>query len=98
MDRLKNPSIVRDIYTIAVAAIEGEKKTYWGFISRYPAAILRIAIEVLQMFVTMLKKLKNLGDEYADKFESEGSTAFFAMLKKELGYEYFARVNGAEFS
>ena len=28
-DCLKNPAIVRDIYDIAVGAIEGEKKNYW---------------------------------------------------------------------
>ena len=44
------------------------------------------------MFVGMLKKLKNIADEHADKFESEGFTAFFAMIKKELGDEYFASV------
>ncbi len=92
MDCVKHPSVVRDIYAIAVGAIEGEKKSYWGFITRYPAAILRRAMEVLQMFVTMLKKLRNLADEHADKFESEGFRAFFAMLKKELGDEYFVRV------
>jgi hypothetical protein len=92
MDCLKNSSIVRDIYAIVVGAIEGEKRTYWGFITRPPAAILHRAIEVLQMFVTMLKGLKNLADEHADKFESEGFRAFFAMLNKELEDEYFARV------
>ena len=47
---------------------------------------------MLQMFVGMLKKLKNIADEHADKFESEGFTAFFAMIKKELDDEYFASV------
>ena len=31
---------------------------------------------MLQMFVGLLKKLKNIADEHADKFESEGFTAF----------------------
>ncbi len=92
-DCLKNPAIVRDIYDIAVGAIEGEKKNYWNFFSKYPAAILQRSIEVLQMFVTMLKKLKHIADEHADRFESEGFTAFFAMLEKELGDEYFASVH-----
>ena len=91
-DCLKNSSIVRDIYDIAVESIESEKKHYWGIFSRYPSSILHSSIEVLQMFVGMLKKLKNIADEHADKFESEGFTAFFAMLKKELGDEYFASV------
>lgn len=91
-DYLKNLSIVRDIYDIAVEAIAGEKKVYFGYFSKYPSAILDRSIKVLQMFVGMLKKLKNIADEHADQFESEGFTAFFAMLKRELGDEYFAQV------
>jgi DNA mismatch repair ATPase MutS len=91
-DCLKNASIVRDIYAIAVESIESEKKNYLGFLSKYPNSLLRRSIEVLQMFVGMLKKLKHIADEHADKFESEGFTAFFAMLNKELGDDYFASV------
>ena len=43
------------------------------------------------MFVGMLKKLKYLADEHAATFESEGFTAFFAMLNAELDDDYFAR-------
>jgi DNA mismatch repair ATPase MutS len=88
-DCLKNSSIVRNIYDIAVESIENEKKNYWGFFSKYPEFILHRSIEVLQMFMDMLKKLRTIAEEHADKFESEGFTAFFAMLKKELGDEYF---------
>jgi DNA mismatch repair ATPase MutS len=88
-DCLKNPAIVREIYDIAVKAIESEKKVYLGFF-RYPASILSRSIEVLQMFVSMLKKLRHIADDHADTFDSEGFTAFFAMLNKELGDDYFA--------
>jgi DNA mismatch repair ATPase MutS len=91
-DCLNNPSIVRDIYGIALEAIEREKKSYWGILHDYPDAILHRSIEVLQMFVGMLIKLRYVADEHAHKFESEGFTAFFAMLTKELGDEYFASV------
>ncbi|MBI4318370.1 MAG: DNA mismatch repair protein MutS, partial [Chloroflexi bacterium] len=91
-DCLGNPSIIREIYDIAVGALEVEKKHYWCFSSRYPSSILHGSIEVLQMFVGMLKRLRNIADEHAKEFESEGFTTFFAMLKKELGEEYFAEV------
>jgi DNA mismatch repair ATPase MutS len=91
-DCLKNAAIVRDIYTIAVEAIESEKKQYLGYLSKYPDSLLRRSIEVLQMFVEMLKKLRHIADEYARIFESEGFTAFFAMLSTELDDAYFARV------
>jgi hypothetical protein len=91
-DCLKNASIVREIYAIAVEAIEGEKKNYLGLLSRYPSWVLTRSIEVLQMFVGMLKKLKRLAESHADAFESEGFSAFFAMLIRELSDDYFDRV------
>jgi DNA mismatch repair ATPase MutS len=91
-DCLKNARIVRDLYDIAVESIESEKKIFFGFFSRSPALILHRSIEVLQSLVGMLKRLKNIAGEQADKFGSEGFAAFFAMLNKELGEEYFAGV------
>ena len=91
-DCLNNSSIVRDIYDIAVASIAKEKKSFWGILSNYPDATLRRSIEVLQMFLGMLEELRRIADEYAEAFQSEGFTVFFAMLKRELGDEYFASV------
>jgi hypothetical protein len=91
-DCLKNASVVRDIYDIAVESIDREKKSYWSIFSNYPDATLRKGIEVLQIFVGTLKDLRNIADAHAGEFESEGFTVFFAMLKKELGEEYFASV------
>ncbi len=92
-DCLKNSSIVRDIYDITMELIESKKKHYFfGIFSHYPGSILHGAREMMQMFVGLLKKLKNIADEHADKFESEGFKAFFAMLDKELDDEYFASV------
>jgi DNA mismatch repair ATPase MutS len=89
-DCLKNPSIVKEIYDIALDAIEKEKKNYWGILSNYPSAILHRSIDVLQMFVTMLRKLRNVADQYAESFESEDFSRFFSMLQAELGDDYFA--------
>lgn len=91
-DCLKNPSIVKDLYGIAVEAIVSEKTFYFGIFRDYPDAILHRSVEVLQMFVTMLKKLKAMADEHASRFESEGFRTLFAMLQRELSDEYFASI------
>ncbi|MCR4429599.1 MAG: hypothetical protein NUV45_01110 [Tepidanaerobacteraceae bacterium] len=91
-DCLKNSFIVRDIYNIAVESIKSEKEHYFGLFSKYPSTILHRSIEVLQVFADMLKKLKNIADEHAEKFESEGFARFFDMLKKELSDEYLASI------
>jgi DNA mismatch repair ATPase MutS len=89
-DCLKNAQIVRDIYQIAVEAVEAKKKDYWGFSSRYPASILRRSVDMLEAFVGIMKKLRGIADQQAEKFESDGFSRLFAMLREELSDEYFA--------
>src|SRR5579884_2209952 len=91
-DCLKNASIVRDIYDITIEAIESEKKNFLGFLSKYPDTLLRRSIQMLRIFVDMLKKLRQIADEHAYTFESEGFRAFFGMLERELGDDYFASI------
>lgn len=92
-DCMKNETIVRDIYRIAIEAIEQEKKSYWSYFGRYPSGIVHRAVDVLQMFVVMLKRLRAVADQHAAEFASDGFTRLFEMLKTELSDEYFAQVN-----
>jgi hypothetical protein len=91
-DCLKNASVVRQIYQIPIESIQNKQRHWLGLSSRYPSGLLYGATEMLQMFVGLLKKLKHITDEHADKFESEGFARFFAMIKTELDDEYFARI------
>ena len=91
-DCLQNPAIVQDIYRIPIEAIANKKKHWRGIFSTYPSGILSGAVDMLQMFMEMLKKLKHIADEYAGQFESEGFTRFFAMIREELDDDYFAIV------
>jgi len=91
-DCLNNSSIVREIYQIPIESIENKKRSWMGFFTKYPGGILHNALEMMQMFVGLLMKLKNIADEHATNFESEGFTAFFAMIKRELDDEYFAGI------
>ena len=91
-DCLKNAPIVRGVYQIAIEAMEREQKNYLSFFSRYPSGILHRAVDVLQMFVGMLKRLRRIADQHAEQFESDGFLRLFAMLREELSDEYFARI------
>jgi hypothetical protein len=92
-DCLRNASLIREMYALAVATIESRKRAYLGGIfSRYPSSILSGALELLQLFVEMLRKLRGFADKYAHQFESEGFTRFFAMLQEELSDGYLATV------
>ncbi len=91
-DCLNHAALVREMYEIAVQAIERERKNYWGITSNYPPSTLHRGREVMQMFVEMLKKLRAIADAHAAQFQSDGFTTLFAMLQRELTDEYFARV------
>jgi len=91
-DCLRNPAVVRELYDLAVAAIERARKRYFGFLSNYAGTILNGSIELLQAFVGMLRKLRGIAEAHAGQFASTGFTALFAMLEKELSDEYFASI------
>jgi DNA mismatch repair ATPase MutS len=91
-DCLKNAVIIREMYDLAVEAMAREKKIYWGAFSKHPDSILSRAIEVLTMFAGMLRQLRELADQHAGEFASEGFTVLFAMLHRELNDEYFASI------
>jgi DNA mismatch repair ATPase MutS len=91
-DCMKNPELVREIFQIATQAIENEKKTYWGFYSKYPPAILGRSITVLQIFTGALKNLRTMAEENSDRFLSDGFQNFFQMLRTELDDAYFTEI------
>jgi DNA mismatch repair ATPase MutS len=92
-DCLENSAVVREIYSLPIESIENQKKRWMGIFSRYPAGILSSAIELLEMFVVLLKRLRRIADEYAAQFKSEGFTRFFAMIRQELDDDYLAVVD-----
>jgi len=91
-DCAANSQIIRDMYQIAIDAIEGERKNYWGFVVRYPTGILHRAVEVLQMFVVTLKRLRKIADQHVDEFKSEAFSTLLFMLKSELSDDYFGEI------
>jgi DNA mismatch repair ATPase MutS len=91
-DCLKNALIVREIYKVALEAIEGERKSFWSFYSKYPSGVLSRGVQALQMFAGMLKKLRSIADQHASDFKSEGFVRLFATLNHELSDEYFDEI------
>jgi DNA mismatch repair ATPase MutS len=91
-DCLKNPFIVTEIYNIAVGALTRERKNFWSMINTYPSGILHRSIDVLRMLMTQLKRLRNIADQHTSRFESDGFTRLFAMLRRELADDYFASI------
>jgi DNA mismatch repair ATPase MutS len=91
-DGLKNPDVIRAMYGIAVESLGQERRRYLGLFAQSPSLVLYRSVDVLGMFVEMLVKLRQVADENAGKFQSEGFVTLFAMLKRELTDDYFAEL------
>jgi hypothetical protein len=91
-DCLAHPDVVRGMYDMAVEAINADKKVFFGIFSSSPESVLMRAVQLLESFVAVLKRLRQVGQENAGRFASEGFTRLFAMLAEELSDDYFALV------
>ena len=92
-DCVKNPSVIRTIYDITIQTIEIRRTHYLGGVfSNYPSNILYSAVQLMHLFIDMLKKIRDIADTNEDKFESDGFKIFFKMLKTEFSNEYFSIV------
>ena len=91
-DCLKNPVIVRDLYDISVEATKTKENNHWSWLldQSDPSYVISVSTDVLQIFLDWLKELRTIADKHADKFESQGFTTLFAMVKRELDDQYFA--------
>lgn len=93
-DCLDHPAVARELYAIAVEAIERERRVFGGTLTQFPDTLLARSVDVLELFVGILRRLRHVADENGAAFRSEGFTRLFDMLARELDDEYFGIVEG----
>ncbi len=91
LDCIEHPSAVREVYGLAVEAIEGEKKI-WSWSVDYPESVLRRAVDTLEFFLGILKRLRAIADKQRQGFRSEGLARLFDMVERELDDTYLLRI------
>jgi MutS domain V len=96
-DCLEHPDYARELYALTVDALAAEKSIRFGIVgmlsSQYPDSTLHGAVEVLKLYAQRLELLRQFADEHAGEFASEGFTAFFAMIARELDDSYLQSVH-----
>jgi hypothetical protein len=91
-DCMHHEPVVRAIYDLAIEAVAGEQKHVPSYFSRYPAGTLHRAVDVLQMFAGVLRRLRSLADRHEHDFQSEAFRRLFAMLRQELSDDYLSQI------
>ncbi len=83
---------VRELYALAVEAVELAQKQYWGILDRYPEWVLRRSVEYMEEYVVMLEKIRRFSELHSHAFVSPGWRAFFKRLDDELSDTYIAEI------
>ncbi|MDI6876018.1 MAG: hypothetical protein QMC96_04510 [Methanomicrobiales archaeon] len=91
-DCIKNAEVVRDIYRISDETIEEYQKGLTWYLGKSADSVRSASLRALGPFIDKLVALRNIAEEHAGNFESEGFKEFFAMLERELPDEYIARL------
>jgi hypothetical protein len=91
-DALENAPAVRDLYALTGEALDGRRKRLFGSWMRRPASALYSALDVMDLFAKMLRRLRDLARAQLGRFKSEGFETLFAMLDRELSDDYLAEV------
>ena len=91
-DCILNEDVIRQLYAIALEAIETERKSYYSFFTASPGSVLHGSRKLIQQFIGVLKNLRNLADLQAANFQSEGFAQFFSMSQREFADDYISTV------
>ncbi len=88
-DCLRQPVVVRRLHGLAVEALERERQI-WGFSERSPSSVLFRALQVLDVFLGVLSRVRALADAHAGAFRSEAFGRLFAGIRTEIDAAFFA--------
>ena len=91
-DSLRNAPVVRQLYSLAVEALDRQRKVWVSF-REYPSGLLNHSVEIMVIFIDVLKRLRGIADRNAEQFKSTAFSNLFVTLARELDDEYFAVVD-----
>ena len=91
-DCLTQPEVIKAMYSIAVDAVARERRVFGWSLTSSPNGVLRRSLEVLQIFLELLKNIRQIADQHASRFSSDGFKRFFRMIDEELSDDYIRSV------
>jgi DNA mismatch repair ATPase MutS len=94
-DCLAQPEVIRQMYAVAVAAEADRRQIWGGYGGTYqnPSSNLQGAVNHLEAYVARLRQLREIADEQAGNFRSDGLRTLFATLQRELADDYFEEIS-----
>jgi len=92
-DCLEHPETVRDLYALAIDALESKQKTRHFWFRDSPEQLLQKSLRMLELLADSLRRLREIAAQQRPLFASEAFTQLFAMLERELDDDYLGTLD-----
>jgi hypothetical protein len=92
-DCMEHAATVRELYALVGKILAAERRIWGGLLDDYAEGLLHRSVAVLGLLSEYLKKVRRIADrqgahERGGKFHSEGFSALFSMLSRELDDDF----------
>ena len=91
-DCLEQAAIIRQLYELAIEALESKRKAQHFWFRDSPDTLLAKSVRMLELLTEVLKQVRKVADEHAGAFRSDGFARLFATLVRELDDDYLQTV------
>ncbi len=94
-DCLARPEVIRQMYAVAVGALQDKRGLWGGYGGSYQDASSNLsgAVSYLEAYVARLRQLRQIADEHGAEFRSDGMRRLFATLQHDLDDAYFEEIS-----
>jgi hypothetical protein len=91
-DCLGRPQVARELYALAVEALDSRRTARHFLFRESPESLLNKSLRILALLSDVLKRMRRLSDEHAQDFRSEGFGHLFEMLEHDLDDDYLGSI------
>jgi len=94
-DCLARPEVIRQMYAVAAGAVEDKRHLWGAYGGSYQNASSNLsgAVSHLEAYVARLRQLRQIADDHAGTFRSDGLTTLFAALQRDLDDAYLEEIS-----
>ena len=82
-DCLAHPEVVRELYSIAVDAID-RQRSVWGWSTRFADTLVQRSVEILTLLLESMRRIRAIAEASGPAMRSPGLQRLFAELEAEL--------------
>lgn len=87
-DAIAHPEWLRMLYQLASDALDSRKRSYFGMYARHSTSILHESASLLEILITMLRRLQKSTNEQPENIQSQGLIDFASRIQEQLPIDY----------